>query len=90
MDTSNFRTNDMAMATMLKMEGHSVQGMEWEANTCYWVFMRTDGLVEMVQDFQESRARVDPKRYNREFTKTKQELWESKRSHEAAEVSGTA
>lgn len=73
-----YRTNDMAMATFLKMQSHSVQCMTWEGRTCYWVFRITDNLLDCVEEFTAGEARVEPRGYNRVFTQTKREFYDSK------------
>jgi hypothetical protein len=73
-----FRTNDMAMATFLKLNSHSVQRMTWVGGTCYWIFRVTDDLLECVEEFTAGEARVEPREYNRVFTQTKREFYDSK------------
>jgi hypothetical protein len=72
-----FRTNDMAMTTYLRLQDHPVQGVYWEAGTCYWKFHATEALLRDVDEFVNDRALVNPKRYNRAFNSTKQEFYES-------------
>jgi hypothetical protein len=68
------KTNDMALATFLKMNGHATQKTLWEGGTCYWYFRLSDGLVTMIDTFVDGRARVEPREYNRTFTQTKREF----------------
>jgi hypothetical protein len=72
-----FRTNDMAMVTFLRLQDHPVQEVFWEAGTCYWRFMATSQLLSDVQAFEDDIAVVNPKRYNRAFSSTKQEFYDS-------------
>lgn len=79
-----FRTNDMAMATYLKLRGHSAQTITWLSGTCYWVFRVTDALLDAVELFTGGEAVVEPKEYNRVFTQTKREFYDSKSRQEGA------
>lgn len=72
------KTNDMALVTFLKMNGHSVQSTKWEGGTCYWFFRLSDGLVDKIDEFTSSEARVEPKEYNRTFSQTKREFYEAR------------
>lgn len=79
MDPEEFyRTNDMGMATFLKLEGHPCQDLQWSGTTCFWVFRVTDALLEATEDFLAGDARVEPKAYNKEYNATKREFYESK------------
>ena len=81
MNTEEFyRTNDMGMATFLKLEGHPCQEMLWQGDVCYWVFRVTDALLDDTEDFLDGSARVEPKAYNKEFNLTKREFYDSKES----------
>lgn len=71
------KVNDMALVTFLKMRGHTVQDVTWSGQTCYWLFRVTDGLMDLIDDFVEGRARVEPREYNRMFSDTKRELYDS-------------
>lgn len=77
-----YRTNDMAMATFLKMNGNPVQHMSWVGQTCYWVFRITDALLDQIELFGEGNARVEPKEYNRAFHQTKKEFYLSKATND--------
>lgn len=73
-----YRTNDMAMATYLKLEGHPSQTVLWHGGTCYWVFRISDRLLDLADGFVGGDARVEPREYNRVFTQTKREFYDSK------------
>lgn len=73
-----YRTNDMAMATFLKMRGHSVQLLVWESKTCYWIFRVTDALLDDMELFSDGKAVVEPRSYNKVFTQVKREFYDSK------------
>lgn len=73
-----WRTNDMAFATYLKLEGFSSQNVSWQYGTCYWVFRVTDGLLDVVRKFEEGQALVEPREYSKAFSLTKKEFYNSK------------
>lgn len=73
-----FRTNDMAMATFLKLRGHAVQVVAWIQGTCYWVFRANDSLLACVDEFTSDEALVNPREYNRVFTLTKREFYDNR------------
>lgn len=72
-----YRTNDMAMVTYLKISGHAVQRVFWEAGTCYWIFRITDVLLSQVDVFLMGDARIEPREYNRVFNHTKREFYDT-------------
>lgn len=73
-----FRTNDMSMATYLKVRGHVTQAVDWKSGTCYWIFRVSDLLLDEVDRFLGGDALIEPKEYNRVFTQTKREFYDSK------------
>lgn len=70
-----YKTNDMALVTYLRIQGHPVQGTRWLSNSCVWVFRINDNLLGLVDNFMDDRALVNPKEFNRHFTDTKKELY---------------
>ena len=78
------RSNDMALVTYLKMEGYTHQAVRWEDRTCFWYFRNTDGIHDMIDEFNSGRATVNPKEYNKEFTATKREFYDSRDEHQHA------
>lgn len=84
MDPEEFyRTNDMAMATYLKLEGHPCQGLVWNRNVCFWLFRVTDALLDATEDFLDRKARIEPRAYSKEFDVTRQEFFDSKENRRA-------
>ncbi len=73
-----YRTNDMAMVTYLKVEGFSPQLVTWEMNTCYWVFLKTASLVTAIERFEQGVGRVEPKSYSKQFMLTKREFYDTR------------
>lgn len=84
MDTDTYRTNDMALVTFLRMQGHSVQEVRWEDQTCYWFFMIIGTLTTDLDAYTGGTARVEPKEYNRVFGRTKREFYDSQPQQDAA------
>lgn len=73
-----YRTNDMAMATFLRVEGHPVQDVQWKFDTCYWVFHSSETLGLDVSRFEGGTATVEPKAYSKKFQETKKEFYHSR------------
>ena len=73
-----YKTNSMALATYLRMQGHTVQHVEWEDGVCHWFFRITDGLLDLADKFLNDEAMVNPRAYNYEYKRTKQELYRTK------------
>lgn len=63
---SRLRTNDMAETTFLQMHGFQ-SAMERDGDQCNWIFEAADGLAEQVREYRRGAARVEPKRFVREF-----------------------
>lgn len=79
-----FRTSDMAMATYLKLEGHTPQVVEWNSGTCYWYFDKTTALELDIAAFQDKKATVEPTEYNRVYSQTKREFYDTKPKADSA------
>lgn len=62
-----FKTNDLGMAAYLTLNGHDVQGQDWQGGTCYWVFLLTVSLNDLVELYLSHQAVVEPVAYNRAF-----------------------
>lgn len=74
MSDEPFKTNDMAMATYLEMQGHPPQKVEFEGQNCYWSFLYIPSLVQEVEAFLSQSAMVTPQAYNRAFAAVKREM----------------
>lgn len=74
-DTKVWRTDDMALATFLILEGHDVQDIQWELESCYFAFVNNDGLNALVSGFVSGSARVEPRNYNMAFGKLKRAMF---------------
>lgn len=73
--TKDFRTEDMALVSVLRYFGYTPQSVEWHERKCYWYFMRTDSLVEQVELFMNRSIVVEPRQFNFLFGETKQEFY---------------
>lgn len=76
-----YRTNDMAMVTYLKISGHPVQRVLWEAGTCYWLFRISEVMLSQVEMFLSGQARIEPREFNRVFSHTKREFYDTNPSN---------
>jgi len=75
-----YKTNDMALVTYLRIQGHPPQGTRWHSSSCMWVFRVNNSLIELVDAFMDDKALVNPKEFNRHFTDTKKELYQQRES----------
>lgn len=76
-----YRTNDMAMVTYLKISGHAVQRVLWEAGTCYWLFRASEFMLSQMEQFLSGQARIEPREFNRVFSHTKREFYDTNPSN---------
>jgi hypothetical protein len=77
-DTQEFRTDDMALTTWLRMCGHTPQTIRWEGDQCYWIFYCNDSLLYLFDQFQKGESSVEVRAYNRAFASTKREFYDSR------------
>lgn len=72
-----FRCNNMALVSFLRMNGHSPQRVYWEADgeTVYWEFFVLPALRTLMENFHRGEALVEPQEYNRQFQQTKREMY---------------
>jgi hypothetical protein len=77
-----YRTDDMAMATFLKMEGHSPQQIGFLENddNCYWWFRINDDLTDAVDCFNDGEASVEPREWARNFHNTRKQMFACEKS----------
>lgn len=74
-----FRSDDMALVTYLKVEGHTPQRVAFEGGTCYWWFLITDSLLDAAQAFGAREGLVEPREYSKMFATTKSEFYSAER-----------
>jgi hypothetical protein len=82
-----YRTDDMAMATFLKMEGFTAQQVGWIGDTCYWWFNDGDALADCIEVFHNGEASVEPREYSRVYGLSKAEFYDAKNARTAAAAS---
>jgi hypothetical protein len=76
----HYRTSDMGLVAVLKLNGHGVIATYWERSSANWLFPLSDNLFRVIDEFSEGGARVEPKAYNRAFKATKDEFYALKDS----------
>lgn len=72
--STQYRTDDMALATYLRMKHHIPVEIVWENNTACWDFNRSPDLMKLVDDFTENKALCNPREFSRMFKYTRQEF----------------
>ena len=74
-----YRTNDMALAAYLVMEGHAVQRMERmheRSRSVNWVFTVVGNLPEAVAAYASEDALVDPLAYTQTLSDVRSSMYE--------------
>ena len=71
-----YKSNDMAMVTYLRLNGLQPQGQDYQNGVCYWKFEYSEALRHLRDDFAMDRALVNPKEFSRHFAITKRELFQ--------------
>lgn len=77
-DSPVLRTNDMGMAAYFTMNGHSVQEVTWDGETCYWIFIQLPSIVELADVWAGGRAMVEPRQYNKFYADIRRTFFETK------------
>lgn len=73
---SEFRTKELSLAALLNLRGHSHQRMERrDERTAIWVFDRNGSLTEVVEEFMEGTALVEPKAFALEMSSVRNEMY---------------
>lgn len=72
-----FETEEMALTAYLRAMEFEVEKVYWREGACKWVFEDSDELRNAVTQFSGGEARVDPKKYNRIFSKMKSEMYQN-------------
>jgi len=76
-DEKLFRTNDMCLAAFFRYHGHSTQKAEYRGNSCYWLFIPTQGLYDLYEQFTEGSGLVEPREFNKAFGFIRGEMFEA-------------
>lgn len=72
-----YRSSDMGVVAYLRHEGYEPQEIIWEDDMCKWVFFRTEGLMNSIDEYASGNAQVEPKKYNSFFAKVKRETFQA-------------
>lgn len=75
---NEWRTGDTALAAYLVHEEHECQRMEWEADSCYFVFDDTSGLQDCILEFVGDEASVNPRTYSRTLTTLRRQMFDAR------------
>lgn len=74
-----YRTNDMALAAYLVMEGHAVQSLERvheRSRSVSWVFAVVGNLMDAVASYAAEDALVDPLAYTQTLSDVRSSMYE--------------
>lgn len=81
----------MALAAYLHHEGHAWQKIEvLDGNIGLWVFRETDGLNEMINDFELRVAEVEPVEFQRSLVAARRALFAELDKHKGRDGQGKA
>jgi len=69
------RTDDLALATLLRIRGFEPDGFELNGTKALWVFTGDGELHATIRQYQAGEALVEPRRYNRVLRETRQRLF---------------
>lgn len=68
----------MSLAAFLCLEGEELLDYQWERDSCWFVFEKTQSLMDSVTDFISGNALVEPSRYNTVFSEIKKKMFGSR------------
>ena len=77
LEANTYRTRDLPLATSLIMKGHDLRDHEIIRGKCFWVFERSDDLLDLVDDFIEGRLEVDPTDFLQEVNRVKAAMYDA-------------
>lgn len=69
------RTDDLALATTLRIRGFEPDGLELEGKKALWLFTGDGDLQATIRQYNAGEALVEPRRYNRVLRETRQKLF---------------
>jgi hypothetical protein len=69
------RTDDLALATTLRIRGFTQDGFELDGQKALWVFSGDGELHATIRQYNAGEALVEPRRYNRTLRETRRELF---------------
>ena len=71
----DWRTDDMSLAAFLSLTLEQDPEIEWEMESCYFVFDKCDQLIDAVAGFLSDTVKVSPRQYNLEMAKMKKAIF---------------
>lgn len=79
---TTWETNDISYVAALKCLGHDEAEMVFDdsANSVFWLFERTEDLMNAVKSIVAREALVDPLEFNSFFTGTKEAMFDFMRA----------
>lgn len=69
------RTDDLALATTLRIRGFEPDRLELEGTKALWVFTGDGELHATIRQYNAGECMVEPRRYNRVLRETRQRLF---------------
>lgn len=69
------RTDDLALATVLRVRGFDHDRLELDGETARWVFTGDGELHATVRQYNAGECMVEPRRYNRTLRETRRILF---------------
>lgn len=82
MTEQEFKTQDLALATMLRYEGIEPLRMEVKGFTGVWIFPNGDPqLIGITREYRRGNARVEPLKFSRVLTSTRRQLFDFLKEH---------
>jgi hypothetical protein len=75
------KTDDLALATTLRVRGFEPDGLELDGETARWLFTGDGELHATVRQYNAGEAMVEPRRYNRVLRETRRMLFNFLNEH---------
>jgi hypothetical protein len=75
------RTDDLALATTLRIRGFAPDGFELQGEKAMWIFSGDGELHATIRSYNAGECLVEPKRYNRTLRETRRELFNFLQKH---------
>lgn len=78
MSVGSFCTDDLALATVLCMQGFDTSGLVWKKRTsrqAEWLFDRDDRLDKIVSEYNSGTHQVEPRQFMTTLKKVRKQLY---------------
>jgi hypothetical protein len=69
------RTDDLALATTLRIRGFVQDGFELQGEKALWIFSGDGELHATIRAYNAGETLVEPRKYNRTLRETRRELF---------------